>query len=145
MAATEGADQELRRRTSAYAEPPSGGVMYRRFGPVAVGAGLVLALATFFIFAGFTPILPTTGVVLALLLGDLIVVVIVLSLIVIELIQPARGAARLARRSKTSHQTDRAVFAGGGDAGGGHRGRRDRLGRMGDQSGLHARAWRFRE
>ena len=36
-----------------------------RFGPLAVGAALLLALATFVIFAGFTPIIPTPVVVLS--------------------------------------------------------------------------------
>ena len=40
-----------------------------RFGPIAVGAAFVLALATFLVFAGFTPILPTQTVVSILLVG----------------------------------------------------------------------------
>ena len=56
-----------------------------RFGIVVVGAAFVLALATFLVFAGFTPIIPTATVVLILLLGDGLVVVILIILISMEL------------------------------------------------------------
>jgi two-component system, NtrC family, nitrogen regulation sensor histidine kinase NtrY len=107
MAVTEnsgqGAPPGVNEARLAYIEPRRDSVMYRRFGPVAVGAGLLLALATFVIFAGFTPIIPTTGVVLTLLLGDVIVVAIVLSLIVIELtrLRAARRASRAGARLHT--------------------------------------------
>ena len=48
-----------------------------RYGLVAVSAAFVLALATFVVFAGMTPILPTANVVEALLLGDGLVVIVV--------------------------------------------------------------------
>ncbi len=103
MTTTEGAGSELKARAQAYSEPRRDSVMYRRFGPVAVGAGILLALATFVIFAGFTPLIPTTGVVLTLLLGDVIVVAIVLSLIIVELasLRAARRASRAGARLHT--------------------------------------------
>ena len=52
-----------------------------RYGIVAVGAAFILALATFVVFAGMTPILPTANVVEALLLGDGIVILVLLLLI----------------------------------------------------------------
>ncbi len=71
-----------------------------RFGPIAVGAAFVLALATFLVFAGFTPILPTATVVATLLLGDGLVVLVLIVLIGIELarLRAARRAARAAAR-----------------------------------------------
>ena len=59
----------------------------RRFGPVAVGAALTLALATFVIFAGFSPIIPTQGIVLSILVGDGLVTFSLLILIGLELRQ----------------------------------------------------------
>jgi hypothetical protein len=59
--------------------PPTG-----RFGIVVVGAAFLLALATFLVFAGFTPIIPTATVVLTLMVGDGLVVVILIVLISIE-------------------------------------------------------------
>jgi len=85
-----------------FSEPARDGAFYRGFGPVAVGAGLVLALATFVIFAGFTPIRPTTEVVLALLAGDALVVAFVLSLIVVELLR-LRRARRASRAGSRLH------------------------------------------
>jgi two-component system nitrogen regulation sensor histidine kinase NtrY len=71
-----------------------------RFGPIAVGAAFVLALATFLVFAGFTPILPTETVVLTLLIGDGLVVIVLIVLIAIELrrLWSARRAARAGAR-----------------------------------------------
>jgi len=71
-----------------------------RFGPFAVGAAFVLALATFVIFAGLTPILPTASVVETLLIGDGVVVVTLIILIGIELarLRAARRAARAGAR-----------------------------------------------
>ncbi len=75
----------------------------KRFGPWAVGAALGLALATFVIFAGFTPIIPTTFVVLGLLFGDGLVVVVLLVFIFIEVmkLRAARKAARAGSRLHT--------------------------------------------
>ena len=71
-----------------------------RFGVIVVGAAFVLALATFLVFAGFTPIIPTAPVVLTLLLGDGLVVVILIILISMELarLRAARRAARAGAR-----------------------------------------------
>jgi two-component system nitrogen regulation sensor histidine kinase NtrY len=85
-------------------------VIYRRFGPLAVGAALVLSLVTFVVFAGFTPIIPTTNVVLALLGGDALVVAIVLSLIVIEL-RRLRMARRASRAGARLHSRVIALFS----------------------------------
>ena len=75
----------------------------RRFGPWAVGAAILLAIATFVIFAGITPIIPTTFVVLGLLGGDGVVVVVLLTFIVIEVLKlrAARKAARAGSRLHT--------------------------------------------
>ena len=71
-----------------------------RFGVIVVGAAFVLALATFLVFAGFTPILPTQTVVFTLLIGDGIVVLVLIVLIAIELkrLRAARRAARAGAR-----------------------------------------------
>ncbi len=75
----------------------------RRFGPIAVAAALALSLATFVIFAGFTPIIPTTFVVLLLLAGDALVVAVLLTLIALEVgkLRTARRAARAGARLHT--------------------------------------------
>jgi len=71
-----------------------------RFGVIAVSAAFLLALATFFVFAGFTPIIPTANVVAVLLLGDGLVVVVLIILISIELarLRAARRAAKAGAR-----------------------------------------------
>ncbi len=71
-----------------------------RFGLVVVGAAFLLALATFLVFAGFTPIIPTANVVATLLLGDGLVVIILIILIGVELarLRAARQAARAGAR-----------------------------------------------
>src|ERR1700722_2282964 len=87
----------------AYFDPSRENLIYRRFGPIAVAVALALSLATFVIFAGFTPIIPTTSVVLALLGGDALVILIVLSLIILELrrLRIARRASRAGARLHT--------------------------------------------
>ena len=80
------------------------------FGPIAVGAALVLALATFVVFAGFTPIIPTNEVVLALLGGDGIIVACLLVLIGIEL-RRLRAARRAARAGARLHNRVVALFS----------------------------------
>ena len=96
--------------TVAYADPAPEGVMYRRFGPVAVGAGFALSLATFVIFAGFTPIVPTQSVVLSLLGGDAIVVIVVLALILAEM-RRLRSARKLSRAGARLHSRVVALFS----------------------------------
>ena len=110
MSANNGVGSGLSGAESVYSESRQGGLIYRRFGPIAVGAGVALALATFVIFGGFTPIIPTTGVVLALLLGDLLVVAIVLSLIVVELLR-LRASRRASRAGARLHTRLIALFS----------------------------------
>ena len=74
----------------------------RRIGPWAVGAALALAVATFVIFAGFTPIIPTTLVVLSILVGDGLVVVVLLVFIVMEA-QKLRAARKITRAGSRLH------------------------------------------
>ncbi|MGO9942524.1 MAG: HAMP domain-containing protein, partial [Rhodoblastus sp.] len=80
------------------------------FGPIAVGGALILALATFVVFAGFTPIIPTNEIVLALLGGDGIIVVWLLVLIGIELLR-LRAARRAARAGARLHNRVVALFS----------------------------------
>jgi two-component system nitrogen regulation sensor histidine kinase NtrY len=85
--------------------PPTG-----RFGIIVVGAAFVLALATFLVFAGFTPIIPTATVVLILLVGDGLVVVILIILISMELAR-LRTARRAARAGARLHSRVVALFS----------------------------------
>ena len=80
------------------------------FGPIAVGGALILALATFVVFAGFTPIIPTNEIVLGLLGGDGIIVVWLLVLIGIELLR-LRAARRAARAGARLHNRVVALFS----------------------------------
>ncbi len=80
------------------------------FGPLAVGGALVLALATFVTFAGFTPIIPTPGVVLTLLGGDGLITIILLVLIALEL-RRLRTARRAARAGARLHNRVVALFS----------------------------------
>ena len=96
--------------SAVFADPMMEGRASRRFGLLAVGAALALALATFVIFAGFTPIVPSTAVVLSILVGDGIVVAILLVLIVIEL-RNLRAARRAARAGARLHSRVVALFS----------------------------------
>jgi two-component system, NtrC family, nitrogen regulation sensor histidine kinase NtrY len=80
------------------------------FGPIAVGGAMVLALATFVTFAGFTPIIPTPGVVLILLGGDGLIVLCLLVLIALEL-RRLRAARRAARAGARLHNRVVALFS----------------------------------
>ena len=80
------------------------------FGPIAVGGALILALATFVVFAGFTPIIPTPGVVLILLGGDGLIVLCLLVLIGLEL-RRLRAARRAARAGARLHNRVVALFS----------------------------------
>ena len=75
----------------------------RRFGPYAVGAAVALSVATFVIFAGVTPILPTNAVVLGILVGDGLVVATLVVFILMEVakLRAARKAARAGSRLHT--------------------------------------------
>ncbi|HXE26658.1 MAG TPA: histidine kinase dimerization/phospho-acceptor domain-containing protein, partial [Roseiarcus sp.] len=81
-----------------------------RFGVIVVGAAFLLALATFLVFARFTPILPTPTVVWILLIGDGLVVVILIGLIGIELFG-LRAARRAARAGARLHRRFVGLFA----------------------------------
>ena len=81
-----------------------------RFGIVVVGAAFVLALATFLVFAGVTPIIPTATVVLTLMVGDGLVVVILIVLISVELAR-LRAARRAARAGARLHSRFVALFS----------------------------------
>ena len=55
-----------------------------RLGPAIVALALVLALASFAVFTGYTPILPTDGVVLDVFAANAVIVVILLVLVGVE-------------------------------------------------------------
>ena len=81
-----------------------------RFGVIVVGAAFVLALATFLVFAGFTPILPTQTVVFTLLIGDGLVVLVLIVLIAIEIVR-LRAARRAARAGARLHSRFVTLFS----------------------------------
>ena len=97
-------------QAAAFAERYDDGRLAGRFGPFAVGGALVLALATFVIFAGFTPIIPTPNVVLTILAGDGLIVVCLLVLIGLEL-RSLRAARRAARAGARLHNRVVALFS----------------------------------
>jgi two-component system, NtrC family, nitrogen regulation sensor histidine kinase NtrY len=72
-----------------------------RFGPLAVGAALLLAIATFVVFAGFTPVIPTPFVVLGIFCGNALIILVLLVLIGVEArnliaaVRAGRAGARL--------------------------------------------------
>ena len=68
--------------------PPGSGSERRflsRFGPVAVSFAVLLAMATLLVFADFTPIAPTNGVVAGLFLANFAIIVILIGLMVAEI------------------------------------------------------------
>ena len=77
---------------------------------IVVSAAFVLALATFLVFAGVTPIIPTATVVLILLAGDGLVVIILIILISVELAR-LRAARRAARAGARLHSRFVALFS----------------------------------
>ena len=77
---------------------------------IVVSAAFVLALATFLVFAGVTPIIPTATVVLILLAGDGLVVIILIILISMELAR-LRAARRAARAGARLHSRFVALFS----------------------------------
>ena len=99
-------DDDQRAGVGASGRQPADG----RFGIVVVGAAFVLALATFLVFAGVTPIIPTATVVLILLLGDGLVVIILIILISMELAR-LRAARRAARAGARLHSRFVALFS----------------------------------
>ena len=95
---------------AVFADPVSESQVSRRFGPLAVASALVLALATFVVFAGLTPIVPSDRVVLGLLGGDGLIVLVLLVLIVLEL-RRLRAARRAARAGARLHSRFVALFS----------------------------------
>ena len=85
-----------------FVEGPRDSWLSRRIGPWAVGAALALAMATFVIFAGFTPIIPTNAVVLTILGGDGLVVLVLLVFIVLEALK-LRAARKITRAGSRLH------------------------------------------
>ncbi len=55
-----------------------------RLGPVIVALALVLALASFAVFTGYTPIMPTDSVVLEVFAANALIVLILLALVGVE-------------------------------------------------------------
>ncbi|WP_020176094.1 sensor histidine kinase NtrY-like [Methyloferula stellata] len=55
-----------------------------RFGPFVVILALVVALASFLIFANYTPIQPTSQVVLGLFIANIVIIVVLVGLVVAE-------------------------------------------------------------
>ena len=56
-----------------------------RFGPIAVTCAVALSLATLLIFADYTPITPTSNVVVSLFLANLAIIVMLIALMVAEI------------------------------------------------------------
>ena len=56
-----------------------------RFGPVAVSGAVLLAMGTLLIFADFTPITPTSGVVASLFLANFVVIIMLIGLMIAEI------------------------------------------------------------
>jgi two-component system, NtrC family, nitrogen regulation sensor histidine kinase NtrY len=55
-----------------------------RFGPIAVIFALLIGLVSFLIFSNFTPVAPTSGVVLALFVANILCIILVLGFVVAE-------------------------------------------------------------
>ncbi len=55
-----------------------------KFGPIVVVLALISALATFVVFTGYTPILPTDSVVIDVFIANAVIVLILLGLVVAE-------------------------------------------------------------
>ena len=55
-----------------------------RFGPVAVAVAVLLALASFLIFANLTPIPPSDLVILVLFIANLVVILVLIGLVIAE-------------------------------------------------------------
>ena len=74
-----------------------------RFGQAAIIGALALALATFVIFAGLTPILPTRPVLLTIFAGNALVILVLITLVVMETrrLLAARRAGRAGARLHT--------------------------------------------
>ncbi|HLJ70995.1 MAG TPA: PAS domain-containing sensor histidine kinase [Roseiarcus sp.] len=81
-----------------------------RFGPAAVAAALALSIFTFVVFAGFTPVIPTRPVVLAIFSGNAVLIVILLALIALET-RKVISARRAGRAGARLHSRVVALFS----------------------------------
>ena len=81
-----------------------------RFGALAVGLAMVLALATFTVFSGFTPIVPTNTIVTFILIGDALIVVVLVTIIGLALWR-LRRARKTSRAGARLHARVIALFS----------------------------------
>ena len=81
-----------------------------RFGPAAVAAALALSVFTFVVFAGFTPVIPTRPVVLAIFSGNALLILILLALIALET-RKVISARRAGRAGARLHSRVVALFS----------------------------------
>ncbi len=81
-----------------------------RFGAIAVGLAMVLALATFTVFSGFTPIVPTNTIVTAILIGDALIVIVLVTIIGLALLR-LRRARKRSRAGARLHARVIALFS----------------------------------
>ena len=81
-----------------------------RFGALAVGLAMVLALATFTVFSGFTPIVPTNTIVTAILIGDALIVIVLVTIIGLALLR-LRRARKTSRAGARLHARVIALFS----------------------------------
>src|SRR5579863_267707 len=81
-----------------------------RFGPAAVAAALALSVFTFVVFAGFTPVIPTRPVALAIFSGNALVIVVLLALIALET-RKVIAARRAGRAGARLHSRVVALFS----------------------------------
>ncbi len=81
-----------------------------RFGPAAVVAALALSIFTFVVFAGFTPVIPTPPVVLAIFSGNALIIAVLLALIALET-RKVIAARRAGRAGARLHSRVVALFS----------------------------------
>ncbi len=97
-------DKQTARRVSG---APSDRRFTVRFGPAAVILVLLLALGSFLIFAGFTPIPPTDAILLGLFVANVLGIFLIFCFILVEAwsLYRARRAGRRRRRSCISRSS----------------------------------------
>jgi two-component system nitrogen regulation sensor histidine kinase NtrY len=81
-----------------------------RFGPAAVAAALALSIFTFVVFAGFTPVIPTRPVVLAIFSGNALIILVLVALIALET-RKVIAARRAGRAGARLHSRVVALFS----------------------------------
>jgi two-component system, NtrC family, nitrogen regulation sensor histidine kinase NtrY len=81
-----------------------------RFGPGAVAAALALSIFTFVVFAGFTPVIPTRPIVLAIFSGNIFIILVLLALIALET-RKVISARRAGRAGSRLHSRVVALFS----------------------------------